>query len=116
MKPTPETDKAMKYWPSEDSELVYSDFARRLENERDEAREDLEFRRGLYKVLEEANNRLRTTNEEAVELARTLKQERDEARKALMEIEDRCVDCEDACNDIMKIREIAAKALEEAKK
>lgn len=40
-RPTPETDKAMKYWPSEDSELVYSDFARRLENERDEAREEL---------------------------------------------------------------------------
>jgi len=38
MKSTPETDKAMKYWPSEDSELVHSDFARRLENERDEAR------------------------------------------------------------------------------
>ena len=51
--------------------------------ERDVAREDLEFRRGLYKVLEEANNRLRTANEEAVELAQTLKQERDEARDFL---------------------------------
>ena len=58
----------------------------RVLRERDEAMSDLEFRRGLYKVLEEANNRLRTANEEAVELARTLKQERDEAREVLIEI------------------------------
>jgi len=50
----------------------------------------------------------------AYALANAIK-ERNEAREALMEIEDRCVDCEDACNDIMKIREIAAKALEAAK-
>ena len=47
--------------------------------------------------------------------ARKLERERDEARSALMEIEDRCVDCEDACDDIQKIREIAVKALEGAK-
>ena len=49
------------------------------------------------------------------EFARKLERERDEAREALMEIEDRCVDCEDACDDIQKIRDIAAKALEGAK-
>jgi hypothetical protein len=37
--------------------------------------------------------------------------QRDEAMDALMEIEDRCVDGEDACDDIQKIREIAVKAL-----
>ena len=54
-----------------------------LERERDEAREDLEFRRGLYKVLDEANSHLMTVNEEAVKLARTLKQERNEAMDVL---------------------------------
>ena len=38
-RPTPETDAAYKYWPSENAELVDADFARRLERERDEARE-----------------------------------------------------------------------------
>lgn len=46
------------------------------------------------------------------EWAQQLERERDEAREALMEIEDRCVDCEDACDDIQKIRDITAKVLE----
>ena len=37
MSDTPETDKAGKFWPCEQLELVDSDFARRLERERDEA-------------------------------------------------------------------------------
>ena len=36
-RPTPETDAAYKYWPSENAELVDADFARRLERERDRA-------------------------------------------------------------------------------
>ena len=40
-RPTPETDAAYKYWPSENAELVDSDFARKLERERDEALEEL---------------------------------------------------------------------------
>lgn len=40
-RPTPETDAAYKYWPSENAELVDADFARNLERERDEAREAL---------------------------------------------------------------------------
>lgn len=51
----------------------------------------------------------------ASEFAKKLERERDEAKEALMEIEDRCVDCEDACNDIQKIRDIAVKALEGVK-
>jgi hypothetical protein len=51
------------------------------EQERDEARADLEFRRELYKVLEGANSHLMTVTEEAVKLARALKEERDEARE-----------------------------------
>ena len=38
---TPETDKAFKYWPSENAELVDANFARKLERERDEAREQV---------------------------------------------------------------------------
>jgi predicted transcriptional regulator len=42
MSDTPETDKAGKFWPCEQLELVDSDFARRLERERDEARNMVE--------------------------------------------------------------------------
>ena len=38
---TPETDKAMKYWPSENAELVDADFARKLEIEKNELKEEL---------------------------------------------------------------------------
>ena len=93
-RPTPETDSQIKTFTSVSklkkrfenrTGTVSAGFARKLERERDEAREDLEFRRGLYKVLEEANNRLIAANQEAVALVRTLKQERDEAREALAE-------------------------------
>lgn len=66
---TPETDKAIKYWPSENAELVDANFARKLERERDEAREDLEFRRELYAIL--------------TERLRRIKRERDETRQLL---------------------------------
>jgi hypothetical protein len=39
MSETTETDKAGKFWPCEQLELVDSEFARQLERERDEARE-----------------------------------------------------------------------------
>jgi hypothetical protein len=59
-----------------------------LRRERDEARADLEFRRGLYKVLEEANNEVHNRLADALHEVdlRTLdyeriKQERDEARE-----------------------------------
>ena len=39
---TPETDAAYKYWPSENAELVDAALARKLERERDEAREALD--------------------------------------------------------------------------
>lgn len=113
-RPTPETDTQIKTFTSVSklkksfenrTGTVSAAFARKLERERDEAREalrtlaehgeseiqrvtkerdeaiaDLEFRRGLYKVLEGANNHLMTANQEVAKLARTLKQERDEAR------------------------------------
>ena len=97
--PTPETDAEHAQFAMGGFTL---DFCRKLERERDEAREDLEFRRGLYKVLEEANNRLMAANDEAraaiigwenkwkcaVEMAAQAEVERDEAREALAEWHD----------------------------
>ena len=51
-RPTPETD-ARTYVPTLGASTVPAKFARKLERKRDEAREDLEFRRGLYRVQEE---------------------------------------------------------------
>jgi len=76
--------------------VSYSDYLL-LERERDEAREDLEFRRGLYKVQEEYLETARRERDEARDIAenlskqglemmdenRSLKRERDEAREEL---------------------------------
>ena len=100
MSDTPETDKAFKYWPSENAELVDANFARKLERERDEAREqvkNLEDQRDLCMKticrLEKELDQIRavfghgandadwkpgTTIAEAVE---KVMRERDEARK-----------------------------------
>ena len=48
---------------------------RELERERDEAREDLEFRRGLYKVQEQCLETARRERDEAREERDNLKQE-----------------------------------------
>ena len=61
-RPTPETDAAWK-----EGNAIREWTCRKLERERDEAREDLEFRRGLYKVQEE--------------YLETARRERDEARE-----------------------------------
>ena len=116
-RPTPETDSAqceglLRTNPIP-MQVVTANFARKLERERDEAREDLEFRRGLYKVqeehLENARKELRewqtlclwggtpehihnfikgqqTRIHEAQDIEKTcenLEQERDEAREAI---------------------------------
>jgi hypothetical protein len=49
---TPEADKAERMAYSGEY-MVPTEVARKLEQERDEAREDLEFRRGLYKIQEQ---------------------------------------------------------------
>ena len=48
MSDTPETNKAGKFWPCEQLELVDSDFARRLERERDEAREIIRMAKAKF--------------------------------------------------------------------
>jgi uncharacterized coiled-coil DUF342 family protein len=76
MSDTPETDKAGKFWPCEQLELVDSDFARRLERERDEAIKKI-WR--LEKQIEGSNN---FANERFEEIQR-VRRERDEAIEKL---------------------------------
>ena len=88
-RPTPETDAESCYPDSNLGECVCADFARKLERERDEAqadcleqarllgmgserearliseRDDLEFRRGLYKVQEQYLETARRERDEA---------------------------------------------------
>jgi hypothetical protein len=59
MSDTPETDRRIITQDPRmcgcgyKSEIVFADFARRLERERDEARFDLAFRRELYAIQEQ---------------------------------------------------------------
>jgi hypothetical protein len=55
-RPTPETDAEHAQFAMGGFTL---DFCRQLESERDEARSDLEFRRGLFKLQEEQLNEVR---------------------------------------------------------
>ena len=90
--------------------------------QRDEARTDLEFRRGLYKVLQNERNE---AMEDSLEQARLLGMgsereaklisERDEAREALMKIEDLFLECTDIYADFKNMGLIARAALEETK-
>jgi hypothetical protein len=94
--------------------------------ERDEAREDLEFRRGLYKVQEqyletasrerdEAREKYATEATEHMLAVNKLCGERDDARAALMRIEDLFIDCTDIYEDFKNMGMIAKAALEETK-
>ena len=118
------------------------EFARKLERERDEARTDLEFRRGLYKVQEQYLERMKQERDEAREEIKEwktlclwggtpehihgfirgqhsriqhLERERDEAREALMRIEDLFLDGTDIYADRENMGLIARAALEETK-
>jgi hypothetical protein len=74
MSDTPETDAARHDLSDYGSPVLCSwgdwvdaDFARKLERERDEAREALEFRRELYKVQEQCLETARRERDEARE-------------------------------------------------
>ena len=136
MSDTPETDaETMQdewdhvdtdFGPFAPSTMVSADFARGLERERDEARKDLEFRRGLEKVQEqyletasrerdearaERDEQVRLTlqcDEKRVQSAR----ERDEMLEALMKIEDVFVDGDDTYEGWRTMGNIARAALE----
>jgi len=53
-RPTPETDALAR-----GNHVVPTEFAQDLESERDEARSDLEFRRGLFQLQEQQLNEVR---------------------------------------------------------
>jgi hypothetical protein len=65
MSDTPETDAAGKFWPCEQLELVSSDFARRLERERDEARVERDSLQALSQSLAETCVKLKAERDEA---------------------------------------------------
>ena len=68
-KPTPETDAAAWTDTNWENACVRAKFARKLERERNEAREDLEFRRGLYRVQEECLENAREQVKELIYIA-----------------------------------------------
>jgi predicted ribosome quality control (RQC) complex YloA/Tae2 family protein len=94
-----ERDESQEKYATEATEHMLA--VNKICNERDEARTDLEFRRGLYKVQEQ--------------YLETARRERDEARAALMRIEDLFIDGTDIYADREKMGMIARSALEETK-
>jgi len=130
MNNTPETAKAERMaWSQE--YMVDTEFARKLERERDEARKELEEYRsiaeniGAVKAVSEKEKAICERNEALNKMAdalmevdlRTLdyermKQERDEAREALMKIEDLFIDGTDIYADRENMGSIARNALE----
>ena len=89
MNNTPETNAAGKFWPCEQLELVDADFARKLERERDEARERERVVEAsaqnakLQKQIEGLNN---FANERFEEIQK-VRRERDEAIRKLNDLE-----------------------------
>ena len=60
-RPTPETDALAS---EHRGAVIWPDFARRLESERDEARADLEFRRDLFQLQEKQLNEVRSERDD----------------------------------------------------
>ena len=78
MTDTPETDAAVKASEGQWS-FVLKETCQRLERERDEARNDLEFRRELYIVQIERLDRI--------------ERERDDFREAIKRLEEQIYEC-----------------------
>ena len=139
---TPETDAESCYPDSNLGECVCADFARKLERERDEAREEIKewktlclwggtpehihgFIRGqqsriqhLERERDEAFELLaseKTTRNHIIKRSVEVERERDEAREALMKIEDLFLECTDIYTDRENMGLIARSALGESK-
>ena len=137
MSDTPETDaKVSGHIGFYSCATVPAEFARKLERERDEAREALkhiaeygteeintavDLRHKLATALverDEARGDLENMQDQrdlALKVIKRLERERDEAREALMKIEDLFIDCTDVYADREKMGTIAIAALEGAK-
>jgi hypothetical protein len=115
-RPTPETDAAeylISIGRKNDQWVVRSNVSRKLERERDDAREDLEFRRGLYRVQEEYLESEKNTRNTIIAKGLELKKQLDEAREALRAVLELANDIPDESLDDWKIE--FHKVLEEAK-
>jgi hypothetical protein len=95
MSSTPETNKAGKFWPCEQLELVDSEFARKLERERNEAREAFVIatdqmviaqgkvrkankeRDEAWKLRDEAVERFLLAEDERIDMAKQLESEKE---------------------------------------
>ena len=136
--PTPETDAAiwLYYDNGQPFEVIDTDFARKLERERDEAREEIEALRHEYhgakamaggfkdkiKSLTEQRDEAREllesekiTRNHIIQRGIEMQKERDEAREALMKIEEVFIDSDDTYEDWRKMGNIARAVLEAAK-
>ena len=95
---TPETDGEWNRLACQDHpefERNLADFSRKLERERDELREDLEFRRGLYALQTEALEKAREERDEARQWesqALVARIQRDEFSETLGEIREMLCD------------------------
>ena len=128
-RPTPETDSAQCEGLLRTNpipiQVVTANFARKLERERDEARDALkhieeygteevnsavELRQKLAHALVDLDN-MQDQRDIAMKVIKRLERERDEARKALMKIEEVFIDSDDTYEDLIKIGNIARAAL-----
>ena len=107
-RPTPETDasqhEGLLRGNAMPTQVVHVNFARKLERERDGAREQIEVCRGIIERTVIARN-------SALSDLTELERERDEAREALMRIEEVFIDSDDTYEDLIKIGNIARAAL-----
>ena len=131
-RPTPETDAFDSKWDSYSHPFEAVDLARKLERERDEARdigeklskqgldtmdENRSLKRERDTALDEAQayskgtwQSLRDSQDEVLRLTfenREISQELDEARDTIMKIEEIFIDSEDMRDDWMKVGNIA---------
>ena len=121
MSNTPETDKVERMAYSQEY-MVETEFARKLERERDEAQAECLEQARLLGMGSEREARLISERDDALSQiaqaecrAERFCQERDEARAALMKIEDLFIDGTDIYADRENMGLIARSALEEAK-
>jgi flagellar biosynthesis GTPase FlhF len=105
MSDTPETDAAERMAFSQEH-MVPTEFARRLERERDEAREALEFRRELYKVQQDRLESAMRERDEAREKNARLREIISRANRDYDE------QIELFRSEVNKLRDIADRAIE----
>lgn len=112
-RPTPETDAEHAQFAMGGFTL---DFCRKLERERDEAREEAGHWKTEYEIVVDRLRGRKHPRDNGIiaddEIIPKLERERDEAREALMKIEEIFIDGEDTYEDWKKMGNIATDYLE----